>query len=214
MIDVEGRRARAPRRRRKPEPFAARVDRDGQPTLDGRLEDRQVARLTVRALRSAHEQDVDEAPVPGDPADLLGRRGRILRGAHNPAAQPRLFVEPALADPVVMGPRELGGSIRARHERHGDRLVGVQDPDVDAEPVQDVAAHVLDARAGDPPGLGEILPVERVRVHPRVPGQAERLRLDPEPVPLGRVDMREDVPGVAPLDVDVAVDHGLILDPT
>ena len=113
-----------------------------------------------------------------------------------------------------MGPRELGGSGRARHQGDGHRLVGVQDPDVDAEPLQDVAAYVLHARAGDPPWLGEILPVERVRVHPRVPGETEGLGLNPEPVALSRVDVFENVLRIAPLNVDVAVDHGLILDPT
>jgi hypothetical protein len=184
------------------------VDRDGQAALGGGLEDREVARLAVRALGAADEQHVDEAHVAGQAADLGRRRERVLRGADDASTQASVRPEPALAQPVVVSARELRGAIGARHQRDGDRVVGVEDAGRDAEPVEDVAPHLLGARAGDAAGLVlEIVAEEGVRVDPRVPGQPERLRLDSEPVALGRVDVREHLLGIADLDVDVAVDH-------
>jgi hypothetical protein len=206
-LDVERGIARAPGCGGETEALATRVDGDGKIAFLGRLEDRQVAGLAVRPLRAADEQDVDEALVGRHPPDLGGRCERILRRAEDRAAHARI-AEPALPHPFLVRPGELESPVGARHQGHEDRVVGVEHTDPDAQRVQELPTHVVEARARRPPRpVLEVLPEERVRVHPGIAGQAERLALDAKPVALGRIDVREDVLDVGDLDVHVEVDH-------
>ena len=106
-----------------------------------------------------------------------------------------------------MCPRERGRAVRAGHHGDDKRVVAVEDPDLRAVRVEQLAAdrvHVgcrrvavlLDVRSK--PGGG---------VYPGVPGDAERRALPAEPLPLRGIDVAEKVFDVPDLRVDVAVDH-------
>ena len=122
-----------------PHAFSAAGHGDRQAALDRRLEDRQVPRLAVRALGAAAEENLDEAPVLRDPADLRRRSAGVL--AVTGGSEARLLGEPALTKPVVVSPREdAGARYGLWHERGEARVVGVQDPDVGPGRVEHVAA--------------------------------------------------------------------------
>ena len=166
-----------------------------------------IARLAVGPVGAPAKKHLDEALVLGHTPDLRRGRLRVLRRAEDRGAEARLFGEPPLAEPLVVGPCELGRAVRARHQGDENRVVPVQDPDLGAARVEQLAAdrvHVgcrrvavlLDVRSK--PGGG---------VYPGVAGDPERRALPAEPLALGGIDVAEEVLDVPDLRVDVAVDH-------
>ena len=166
-LDVEGDRAGAAGRRGDAHALAAGVDGHGQPALGGGLEDRQVARLAVRPVGAAAEEHLDEALVLGGAADLGGGGLRVLRRAEDRRAQARLGVEPALAQPLVVRPRQLGRPVRARHQRDEHGVVAVQDADVGAARIEQLAADRVDVGGRRVAVLVDVLPEPGGRDAPR-----------------------------------------------
>ncbi len=206
-LDVERVRTHAATRSRDPHPLATRVDCDLQSALGRRLEDREVARLPVRALRTGAEEDLDEAVIRGGRTLDLARRGqRILGRAKDRASQPRLAVEPLLMRPVVVRPGEGGSPVGTRHQRHGRRVVRVKNPDVGTVGIECLTRDPIE-RPRRVPRLEEALVVgEAERVRPRVAGQAQ-VSTRPEPLALPRIKVREEALLIGDHVVNVAVDH-------
>src|SRR3954447_2363906 len=184
------------------------MDCDRQPTLGGRLEDREGARLAVGPVGASAEQDLDEALVLRAAADLLRRRLRVLAGAEDRGAKARFLLQPAFAQPLVVCARELGGAVRARDQRDEDGVVPVQDPDLGAARVEHLTPNGFDGRAGRMPVLLDVRPPPGGRVRPRVARKSEGRALCPEPLALRRIDVGEKFLQIADLRVDVAIDHG------
>ena len=183
------------------------MDGDGKPALGGGLEDRKVARLAVGPVGAPAEKHLDEAFVLGHAPDLGRGRLRVLGRAEDRRAEARLLGEPPLAEPLVVGAGELGRAVGARHERDEHRVVPVQDPDLGAARIEELAAHHVHVGRRRVSVLLDVGPEPGRRVHPGVAGYPERRALAAEPLALGRIDIAEEFLDVPDLRVDVAVDH-------
>ena len=179
----------------------------GKPALGGGLEDREIARLAVGPVGAPAEKHLDEAFVLGHAPDLGRGRLRVLGRAEDRRAEARLLGEPPLAEPLVVGAGELGRAVGARHERDEHRVVPVQDPDLGAARIEELAAHHVHVGRRRVSVLLDVGPEPGRRVHPGVAGYPERRALAAEPLALGRIDIAEEFLDVPDLRVDVAVDH-------
>ena len=191
---------------------AAGVQRDRQPGLGGRAQDRPVARVAEPLLGGPGQQHLDEARVAGQPLDLAhGEVGVLVRRADR-AEQPRLLGEPLVADPVVERAAQLGrelGRLAAEAlglHRREDRVVDVVLVEVLAPHEPEVAAGAALLR----PRVDAEAAVAHAREH-RVRAGDARAERGVVPARAGAQPLHQRRGHHRRVDVDVDQRHGPLL---
>ena len=155
---------------------AAEVDAQRQPMPLARLVDRPVAAPAQRLQRPHQHQGLHETGEGGDAVDLRRAELAVVVRQHDRRPQPGLRLQPLRRLPVVDGPAQRGAQLRVHLA--GASVQAVEDPDVDAERIQQLLAQEPQAGAGR-------AAVGRPGVHPGRPGRCLRIR----------VALRQAVPG-------------------
>ena len=159
-----------------------RVHTDGQSELVDCLPDRVVDGAPVRDACCSGQEDTDELVASAHSPNLVGGRLRVLCRDDEHPPEPWFFLEPALEEEFVVRGAELRGQLRVREEREHRRLVGLDDPDVDAVAVEVLLAKRLEGDSDDEVRR-VVAVVVGIEVAPNPPGGVvPRVRRHREPV--------------------------------